>query len=115
MLLAEKVGRIGHIADRVEEFDAVRVVRYDQWPVGMTVADDLEMEVMFGLAMAVAWMERHCGIRDSDDWSISICCDHNHCDFGNIPDLGLTSCGSRELSSQSRSGEEINYISISIE
>ena len=26
---------------------------------GMAVADDLEIEIMFGLGMTVAWVERH--------------------------------------------------------
>ena len=72
VLFAEKVGRIGHITDRVEKFDSVRAVGHDEGPVGMTVADDLEIKVVFGLAMAVAGMERHGEIRTgatiSDHW-----------------------------------------------
>ena len=59
MLFEEEVGWIGHVANRVEECDSFRVVRHDEEPMGMTVADDLEIEIMFGLAMTVAWIERH--------------------------------------------------------
>ena len=64
MLFAKEVGRIRHVADRVEEFDSVGAVGHDQGPIGMTVADDLKIELMFGLAlMTVVWMKRHFEIR----------------------------------------------------
>ena len=52
------VGWIGHVPNRVEELDSVRVVRHDEGPLRMTVADDLEVEIMFGLVITVAWIER---------------------------------------------------------
>ena len=49
----------GHVANREEELGSVCVVKYYERPVGMTLADDLEIEIMFGLGMTLAWVERH--------------------------------------------------------